>query len=394
MSAGERALPLWRVVAARELRVQGRSKAFLISGTVLALGLVGLIVANGLLADRTQTSEVAVVDDVGATAVERGAAAAEGSGRSLDLATMRLDDPASAEAALRDGEADLALLPVDDGYEIVGDDGVDDAVGELVGAALTQTVTERNAAREGADLGALARGAQVEERLLDPGPADEALRRVAAFVFVALFYVTALSFGMTMASSVTQEKESRVVEILAAAVPVRALLSGKVAGTSVLAVGQTVVLAAVGAGALVATGQTDVLGVVGPAIGWYVAFFLLGFVALAAVWTVAGALASRQQDLQASTAPLQILLFAPYIVAVTAGEQVQTVVSMLPITATMLMPARLAQGEVPAWQLGVAVLTTVLAAVLLVRLSARVWERTVLQTGPRIGFREAWRRAR
>lgn len=37
--------------------------------------------------------------------------------------------------------------------------------------------------------------------------------------------------------------------------------------------------------------------------------------------------------------------------------------------------------------------TTAAAAVLLVRLSARVWERTVLQTGQRIGFRDAWRRA-
>ena len=39
----------------------------------------------------------------------------------------------------------------------------------------------------------------------------------------------------------------RVVEILAASVPIRALLWGKVAGASVLAIGQTVVLAAAGA---------------------------------------------------------------------------------------------------------------------------------------------------
>ncbi len=48
----------------------------------------------------------------------------------------------------------------------------------------------------------------------------------------------------------TQEKESRVVEILAAAVPIRALLWGKVVGASVLAIGQTVVLAVVGVVAL------------------------------------------------------------------------------------------------------------------------------------------------
>ena len=41
-------------------------------------------------------------------------------------------------------------------------------------------------------------------------------------------------------------------------------------------------------------------------------------------WFVAGSLASRQQDLQATTMPGQVLLFAPYILAVTAGEGIET----------------------------------------------------------------------
>ncbi len=53
----------------------------------------------------------------------------------------------------------------------------------------------------------------------------------------------------------------------------------------------------------------------------------------------------------------------------------QTVVSMLPIVSTMLMPSRLAEGDVPVWQLVVAIATTVVAAVLLVRAGARVYER-------------------
>jgi hypothetical protein len=37
------------------------------------------------------------------------------------------------------------------------------------------------------------------------------------------------------------------------------------------------------------------------AVAWYVALFVLGFVSLASLWSVAGSLASRQQDLQATT---------------------------------------------------------------------------------------------
>ena len=89
-----------------------------------------------------------------------------------------------------------------------------------------------------------------------------------------------------------------------------------------------------------------------------------------------------------------MILFAPYIIAVTAGEGVKTVVSMLPIVSTMLMPARLAEGDVPLWQLVVAIAVTVISAVLLVRVSARIYERTLLRTGNRIGFRDAFRSAR
>ncbi|MCY7394586.1 MAG: ABC transporter permease [Nocardioides sp.] len=381
--------PLWRIVAAREVSTTLRSKGFQFSVASLLLSLVALVVISSLLGGRAQTQDVAVVDDVAVTAVEDGSWIAEDLTGNLTLELTRYADVAAAEQAVTDGEVDAALLPVAGGYEVVGDDAVDDPVGQALTTAMSGLVTTRNAAEQGVDLAALAAGTQVQQRLLDPDAEDAGLRQVASFVFVLLFYVTALTFGMIIAGSVTQEKESRVVEILAAAVPIRALLWGKIAGATLLAVGQTLLLATVGVAALLVTANADALGVIGPAIAWYVVFFVIGFVALASLWSVAGSLASRQQDLQATTAPLQLILFAPYIITLTAGEGVKEVVSMLPIVSTMLMPSRLAEGDVPLWQLLVAIVATVLAAVVLVRVGARVYERTLLQTGRKIGFREA-----
>ena len=383
---------LWKVVAQREISTQLRSKAFLISGAVLVLGLVAMVVVLTLTSGRETTYDVAVVDDTGTSAVEAGTAIADRIDDGTELEVKRYDDAAAAEEAVREGDVDAALLPAagGEGYEVVGDDEVDATLSGALSSALSAVVTGANADAQGVDLDALAQGAQVQERLLDPDAEDKGLRQVASLVFVLLFYITALGFGMQIAATVTQEKESRVVEILAAAVPIRMLLWGKVIGTSVLAIGQTVVLAAVGAIALAVTGNGDALSILGPAILWYVLFFVIGFVALASFWSVAGSLAGRQQDLQATTAPLQMILFAPYIIAVTAGEGVKTVVSMLPIVSTMMMPSRLAEGDVPLWQLGVAILTTLVASVLLIRLGARVYERTLLQTGRRITFGEAF----
>ncbi|MGA9100716.1 MAG: ABC transporter permease, partial [Aeromicrobium sp.] len=71
------------------------------------------------------------------------------------------------------------------------------------------------------------------------------------------------------------------------------------------------------------------------------------------------------------------------------GEGVKTVVSMLPVVSTMMMPARMAEGPVPGWQVAVAILTTLVAALLMVRVGAAAYERTLLRTGNRIGYREA-----
>lgn len=390
-AASERGL--WTVVAQREISTQVRSKAFLITGGLLLLSLVAMVVILTLTSGRERSLDIAVVDAGATTAVEQGSGLARTIDDDTRLRARPYDDVAGAEQAVRDGDVDAALVPAADGagYEILGDSDLDPTVSQALSASVAQLATAANARAQGVDLDTLFAGSQVDTRLLDPDAADAGLRTVASFVFVLLFYITALGFGMQIAATVTQEKESRVVEILAAAVPIRALLWGKVIGSSVLAIGQTLVLAAAGVIALLASGNGHALEVVGPAIGWYVVFFVLGFVTLASFWSVAGSLAGRQQDLQGTTAPLQLILFAPYIVAFTAGEGVKTVVSMLPIVSTMLMPARLAEGDVPAWQLAVAVLTTLVAAVLLVRLAARVYERTLLETGRRIGFGEALR---
>ena len=380
---------LWRIVAEREISTRMRDKTFIISTIVMLLVLVGSIAFAGWNSQRDHEREVAVVDPTGRAIVEQATKVATGLDEDTTLTPRTVAHIEAAEEAVRDGEVDAALLPADGGYQVVGDGEIDDVTGQALAATVASTVLTQNARAMDVDLDRLQDGTMVDERLLDPDAKDAGLRKLASFLFVLVFYVTALGFGMTIAQSVTQEKESRVVEILAAAVPIRALLWGKIAGNTVLAIGQVVLLVVAGAVALLVSGRGDDLRVVGPAMGWYVVFFVLGFVALASLWSVAGSLASRQQDLQATTMPGQILLFAPYLLAVTAGEGVKTVVSMLPVVSTMMMPARMAEGSVPGWQVAVAILTTLVAAVLMVRVGARAYERTLLRTGDRIGYREA-----
>jgi len=66
---------------------------------------------------------------------------------------------------------------------------------------------------------------------------------------------------------------------------------------------------------------------------------------------------------------------------------------MLPIVSTMIMPGRIAQGEAPLWQVGVAIAVTVVAAVVLPRVGSTSGRccrpRASCDTGRRSGFRPA-----
>lgn len=380
----------WRIVAEREVREKLRTKSFRYSLLVMVLGVLAAIIASSVLGGRTSDDTVGVIDDTAATAVEGASALADEAQEGSTVTAQRFDDAAAAEQAVRDGDVDAALLPdASGGLEIIGDSSVDTTLSQNLTVAGSAAVLQANATANDVDLSALQQGTQVGERLLSPDADQSGAREAAGIIFVVLFLLTAITFGMTIAQSVVQEKESRVVEILVAAIPVRALLWGKVVGNTILALGQILVVVGVAVVALAATGQSGLLRLVAPAAGWGIVFFTLGFTALAGVWAVAGSLASRTEDLQSTTAPGQVLLIVPYFLAVSGGVAIKTVVSMIPIASAMVMPVRLAESSVPAWQLGVAVAGNILAIVVLVRFAARVYERTLMRTERKTSYREA-----
>jgi ABC-2 type transport system permease protein len=380
---------LWRVVAQREITTRVREKSFLITTVLSFVIILGAIVVTDVVQGRDQNRTVAVVDQAAAQVVDAAAPVAKDLDDRVTLTADRVADTRAAERAVESGDADAALVATSDGYEILGDSEVDGTVSQALRTAVSATALERNAAAQDVDLTALQSGTVSQERLLDPASKDAGLRQAAAFGFILLFFITALGFGMSIAGSVTQEKESRVVEILAAAVPIRQLLWGKIAGNTVLAIGQVVLLVVAAAIGLGATDRLSGLGVIAPAMLSYVGFFLVGFVALASLWAVAGSLASRQQDLQSTTMPAQMLLMIPYFLFFFAGDTVKEVVSMVPVVSTMMMPARMAEGGVPAWQIAVGLVGTVVVAALMVRVGASIYERTLLRTGDKISYREA-----
>ncbi|MFI6825549.1 MULTISPECIES: ABC transporter permease [unclassified Kribbella] len=375
----------WMLIAEREITTKLRDKTFIGSTVVMLFIVMVAVILPAVLAGRGGADKIAVVDDAGAKVVQQASTTKGGDG----FEVIRAADRPAAEQLVTDGDVKVALLPDADGYVVLGKDRVDSGLEGALREAASAVGMEKNAAGAGLTPTELRAGTKVQLELLKPGPLPDIVSDFVNIGLALVFYMTALGFGMMIAQSVVQEKESRVVEILAAAVPIRSLLWGKVLGNTVLALSQIVVIAAASLIGLLATDQADILEVVAPVAGWFVVFFVLGFVALAGLWAVAGSLATRQEDLGSTTLPGQMILMIPFFFSVFAGSSAKTVASFIPIASSMAMPGRMLTEDVPLWQPLLAIVILLAGTVLIVRLGARLYERTLLQTGRRLGYREA-----
>jgi ABC-2 type transport system permease protein len=346
------------LVAEREIGSKLRSKAFVISTAILLLGALALVLWGGFAASSNAGTPVAVTSDVSAAVSEL-----EG----LDVTEVA--DRAEAEALVESGDVDAAIVvdpesPV--GLAVIAES-----------SAPTQLMLQ------------LAQTPTVE--LLDPDATAFALGYIVAIGFGVVFLFAASMFGGTIAQSVVEEKQTRVVELLISAIPVRSLLAGKVIGNTILAMGQILILAAIAVVGLTITDQTALLQGLGGPIAWFAVFFLFGFILLASLFAAAASMVSRMEDIGSTTTPLTMLIMAPYFLVIFFFDNplVLGIMSYVPFSAPVGMPMRLFLGEAQWWEplLSLAILIATCVAAIVV--GARIYENSLLRMGGRVKLSEA-----
>jgi ABC-2 type transport system permease protein len=381
----------WLQVARREVLVKLTDKGFLIS-TVVTVLLIGAVLAiQGFMQNRTSTFDVVTTDSTAAAMVDRIADRAPDIDDKVAVKAGTESDAAAARAAVQDEKVDAWLQRTDSGWTLVTKDTADSDLSTVVSTVVRETALADNATKAGTTMAALQAGTTVTAQQLDGNAERSGLVTALGFIFAILFYLASIMFGMTLASSVVEEKQSRIVEMIAAAIPLRQLLAGKIIGNTVLAFGQMALYVGVG---LVGMSFTDygkyVAGLSG-SIGWFLAFFLVGFVALACLWAVAGALASRTEDIQSTSMPITMLMMLMYFGALFLDGTARAIGSFIPPVSSILMPMRVLAGEVSWWEPALALLLLVAFAVGLILVSERIYRRALLQTGGKLSVKDAWR---
>ncbi|HWI30098.1 MAG TPA: ABC transporter permease [Microbacterium sp.] len=350
---------IW-LVAEREIGAKLRSKAFVISTIVLFVIALATIVIGGFAAQNAGDTKVAATPETSAAV------------SSVDgLEVTDVADRAAAEALVESGDVEAAV------------------VGDSAASAPFDFVI---IAKDSPPTSLMMSLAQVPEVvLLEPDAINPALRYFVALGFGLLFLLAASIFGSTIAQSVVEEKQTRVVELLISAIPARTLLAGKVIGNTVLAMAQILGLAAIAVVGLIVTDQGELLGGLGAPILWFAIFFLFGFILLAALFAAAGAMVSRQEDIGSTTTPITMLVMAPYFLVIFFNDNptVLAIMSYVPFSAPVGMPMRLYLGEAQWWEPLLSLAILIATCVAAIAVGAKIYENSLLRMGGRVKLREA-----
>ncbi len=236
------------------------------------------------------------------------------------------------------------------------------------------------------------------ETVAASGASDARARmRTAQAGQVILFLLTMLLAGMVL-SNLVEEKANKIIEILAAAIPMDAVFLGKLFAMLAVSFVGIAVWAAVIGGIMGLPGLEHVFGgaisldnLPEPGVGWPlffvlgVAYFAMAYLLLGAVFLAIGSLASTVREVQTLSMPVTMLqvflfLFATLAVSDRGGWMEWTAIAF-PFSSPFAMLARAAQEEA-VWPHAVALLWQAVWVGLSIRLGAAMFRKRVMKSGP------------
>jgi len=380
------------LVARREMRERSRSRAFLISLALMAVIVAAMLVVPALLSSGGGTRNIGLAGSAPPALAATIAGQAEAAG--ITARVHHYANLADGEQAVRQGRADVLVAGA---QRLEWPGRADQQLKAVVTGAIQLVTVRERAAAAGISPGAAASLlAPVPVTSIELGhvagrsPADETAVTVMTLV---LFFCISI-FGSMVLTGVLEEKASRVVEVLLARIPARALLAGKIAGIGLLGLAQIGVTALAALVAVAAVPSIHLPAVRGAVLAWAVVWFVLGYALYATVYGALGSLGSRVEDAQSVAGPVMVILpvayFASFVMIAQPASAAARAISYFPLTAPMAMPGRIAMGAAAWWEPVAAAIFTLATTAALVLLAGRLYTSAILHTGPRLSLKDAW----
>ena len=253
---------------------------------------------------------------------------------------------------------------------------------------------------------------------------------ILGLILAVLIYMFIMLFGGQVMQGVSEEKSSRIIEVIVSSVKPFQLMMGKIIGVSLVALTQFVMwillTGVIYVGFSAAVGITnpeaisqgtvlsqeisnnntmdneavqDVLNVVhsinfGTIIVSFIVFFLLGYLLYATMFAAIGSLVDNNTDSQQFTLPVTVPLIIAIISAVyivnDPDSSLAVWMSMIPFTSPVVMMVRIPFG-VPIWQVVVSAILLAGTFVGMTWVAAKVYRTGILMYGKKPTYKEIFK---
>jgi ABC-2 type transport system permease protein len=380
---------MW-LVARRSLVENLHSRTFkVVTGLLLLLSIGGVIVPQ-LISQNETTYTLATVGE--APAPLRSALEAAGQGADFTVKFETRDNAEAVRLAVRDEVATAGLA---DGTLFTPSASAG-PFPILVAQAVVGVETAERLAAAGLSADQIASVQAVQPpRQESVGRVDSEGRAAVGFGLGIVLYLAITFAGNAIATTVAMEKSTRISEVLLAVLRASQILVGTVLAVGLITLAQLVVLAVPLA---IAVRVTD-LGLPSVASGdltLALVWFVLGFALYSFLFAATASLVDKITEANSAIMPVTATLVVVYMLSiiVVMGDPRSvwsTVLSIFPLSAPVAMPIRWAGGEVPVYQLILAMVLTAATAVLLVVVASSIYRRALLITGRRVKFTEVLR---
>lgn len=231
---------------------------------------------------------------------------------------------------------------------------------------------------------------EVETRLVgQTGSSSERNQLITAQGGQAILILLTMILAGMVLSNLVEEKTNKIIEILAAAIPMDAIFLGKLFAMLGMALVGIAVWSSVGLSVALLVGA-NLNAIPSPAVGWPVFCFLLvlyfsmAYLLLGSLFLGIGAMATTVREVQTLSMPVtmgQLLVFFLAYSAITKlGQPVEWFAVLFPFSSPFAMIARAAQMD-NLWQHGLALIWQAIFTMIIIRFSVMLFRRNVMKSG-------------
>lgn len=241
---------------------------------------------------------------------------------------------------------------------------------------------------------------QIQEGTDGKTRSQMAMAYVLVYVMLFFLYMSVIGFGNMVASEITAEKSSRVMEVLISSVSPLKQMFGKIIGICLLGLVQIAVFVAVSVANLLIPQNREQLGALNLQLAdiqpsllvYFVVFYLLGYFIYATMFAAVGSLVSRTEEVGQAIMPVMFLIIAGFLIAMFGLQSPHTpfvvAMSYVPFFSPLIMFLRIGMSDPAWWEIGLSIALTAGTILLFGWIAAKIYRVGVLLYGKRPSFKE------